>query len=645
MWLFAVSFEPVVAQPLATPAPPDLAPVVNGSQNSLEFLKPVLDPSTLVAGGEAELRLGVRGLSLPTCFGAPQKPLDAVVVIDTSPSAGSPEEGSNLWQTKLILKSLWAQMNQPVCKEADDASCQPSRLGIITVDIGQKGAVVNARLPLTYTTEAINQTIEQLPNGADSAFDLAIKEAEKLLKEQARDDAAKAVVLLFHDKFFASEETVIATAQEVGRRYPLYIIGNTLNLREEEALTEAIAAQLSSSDRVYMNSSAEDLRRLFVFATGGTTEIAGRAILLGAAFSPADQISLWPQDRGDVQGSRVVWRIDTIPTGETKRVSTLLRVSSQAVGTPIRYHTDIAYIDCNGFINRSGGIEENVLVAQASTPTAVSSPPTETPLPAATPTPYIAPTLTQEPSSSHPPKIRLNLKFILWLIPILLIPLVLYGICRLLGKCGKTQPSGKGRTGPPPPVNDDNGDINGTSPETLEPAGETITPGVVSEDETFRDHLSKALVIRCKIPCQQSGAHRFKTSTSIAVFETMEDLKANGGLDAVLARMTSAEQNEVILLGEDWQNELARGTATVLCEILQQRVSRQTPLIAFWTEEATDGAMLDVRTTTDRERKQIRIQGRSRHQNLSESRAFYLYLKFLTNPKEFKISLDPLLEN
>jgi len=643
MWLFAVSFEPVVAQSLATPAPPDLAPVVNGPQNSLEFLEPVLDPPILVAGGEGELRLGVRGLSLPTCFGAPQKPLDAVVVIDSSPSAGSPEEGSNLWQSKLILKSLWAQMNQPVCKEADDANCQPSRLGIITVDIGQKGAVVNARLPLTYTTEAINQTIEQLPNGADSAFDLAIEEAEKLLKKQARDDAAKAIVLLFHDKFFASEETVIATAQEVGRRYPLYIIGNTLNLREEEALTEAIAAQLSSSERVFMNPSAEDLRRLFVFATGGTTETAGRAILLRAIFSPADLISLWPQNRGDVQGSRVVWRIDTIPTGETKRVSTLLRVSSQAVGTPIRYDTDIAYIDCNGFINRNGGVKENVPVAQEPTPTAESSHPTETPPPAATPTPHIVPTLTQEPSSSHLPKIRLNLKLILWLIPILIIPLVLYGICRLLGKCGKAQPSDKGRNGPPPPVNGDNGDINGTSPETPEPAGETITPGVVSEDETFRDHLSQDLVIRCKIPSQQSGAHRSKTS--IAVFETMQDLKAIGGLDAVLARTASAGRGEVILLGEDWQDELARGTATVLREILQQRVSPKAPLIAFWTEEATDGAILDVRTKTDRARKQIRIQGRSRHRNLSESRAFYLYLKFLTKPEGFAISLDPLLEN
>ena len=645
VWFFGVSFEPVAAQPLATPAPPDLAPVVNGPQNSLEFLEPVLAPPTLVAGDEAELRLGVRGLSSPACFGIPSKPLDAVVVIDTSPSAGSPEEGSNLWQTKSILKSLWSQMNQSVCTEADDASCQPSRLGMITVDIGQKGATVNARLPLTNTTETINQTIDQLPNGADSAFDLAIQEAQNLLDKQGRHDAAKAIVLLFHDKFFASEETVIATAQEVGRRYPLYIIGNTLNLREEEALTEAIAAQLSSSDHVFMNPSAEDLRRLFVLATGGTTESAGRAILMGTTFSPAALVSLWPQDGGNVQDGRVLWHIDSIQSGETVRVSTLLRVFSKAVGNPIRYTTEMAYIDCNGLINRSGGPQEDISVSQEPTPTSESSPPTETPPPAVTPTPHVGPTPTpREPSSNPPHKIPPNLRFILWIIPILIIPLVLYGICRLLGKCGRTQSSDGGRNGPPPPPNGDNGEENDASPKTPEPSGEEITPGVDPVDEAFRERLTRDLTIRCKIPTQQSGAHRSKTT--INVFSTQDDWKkAIGGLDAVLARMASVGQDEVILLDEDWKTELARGPVNVMREILQGRVSPQTPLIGFWTKEATDGAILEVRTKPDRSRKQISVQGRSIYRNMSDQRAFYLYLKFLSKPKEFTVSLDPVLEN
>lgn len=286
------------------------------------------------------------------CFGTPARPIDAVVVIDTSPSAGVPQPGSNLHQAQTILRSLWVQMDQPVYATAEDPAPQRSRLAIATIDIGVANATVNLSLPLTNTSSAIEAAIAGLTTGADSSFDTGIETAAQHLAKNVRPEAVPVLVIVFHDSFFALQNEVQAAAQRAlasGAR--VFVIGNRLNIRPEEQIGPEQAVPLvASPDDVYLDPTAQDLRRLFVSASGSDQTVAARGLLAFAEFAPAGLGAIVDQsDDGErISDSAVRWQIDQVRRDEQVAVQFDFRVNDNAAGQ-VNIASRVAGLDCNGF--------------------------------------------------------------------------------------------------------------------------------------------------------------------------------------------------------------------------------------------------------------------------------------------------------
>lgn len=627
-----------------TPAPPDLAPVVQDVLPSVVLDGPFITPQ-LKVGEKSSLELSVAGKMLPGCFGAPLKPVDAVVVIDTSPSAGRPVEGSNLWQSEQILKSLWAQMDQPVCTSPAPENCQSSRLSIITMDIGTTDVEINTRLPLTSTADTIATTIEGLDTGADSSFDLGIKQASKLLDKEGRAGAEKIIVLLLHDNFFTSVETVINQARQAGGKYPLYVIGDTLNLREEEKITKEEAEQLTSASNIYIDPSAVDLRRMFVKSSGGDENIAGRSVSIGSLITPVDGVNLWSDD-GKINQGRISWQLPEIQAGDTHDFQADIKVQDDLNATTLAIAGELSYLDCNGRI--AVGVHQEKQFSVGEEKQAQETPkPTDT-VPPPTPTRDIPGNDNTAEEGGHggggggrtPPRIPWKI-----VLPVLLvIPILLYFIlcraqvlpwCRSDHSPTPVAPTGvrieekTEKNGWKPPVHDE---------------GVDITPGQKKDNEALRHKLMSASSISGRIPTHQRGQRH--SPVSVEVLSSANEFKKSSFDLKKMAHYAKGDQKFDYFVWSSSDGEI-EVPIDLLQEVILKRISSETPLIVFWTPHPTDNS--EFRITISPSSHGITVAGQRKYrpqaQGANPQQSFFVSMKFINNKQHLRIAKGPIIDN
>lgn len=623
--------------------PPALAPVAGPLPQSLQTEREGDSNVPLAAGQERAFRIKLTGQKLPDCFGTPARPIDAVVLLDTSPSAGRPAPGSNLNRSQQILRSLWAQMNQQVYSSVH-SSAHNSRLAIVTVDAGVTTAdEVNVRLPFTDTTTAIEAAIEGLSNGADSGFDKGIKQAAELLTRQGRSDATPVLILLLHDNFFARQDAVKTQAADAGRRAQVFVIGNWLNIREEERLIEADARTLAGgkADHVFLNPTAADLRRLFVIASGSDENITSRDLQIIEEIVPADQYDLVGLESGGrLDGNRLIWVVEVLRADRPIQLSYRLRArptGAQALSAV----TTVSWLDCNGFPQTrklTAAVPVSLPPSPTQSPPAVSpqeEKPAVTISPAGTPAAGLpvprAPTIPQSQCVLTIGGTRLPC----WILLLLLIPLLallLLLLWFIRGRSGQT-------IKPVPPVIK-----KGLPPSEGKQigrkhtdSGEDHLPGPAPDDVALIAQLREASNLTGRIP---TGSHGFARShVVIKVFETPADLKP--AVDWNLIRMGPS------FIWERAAGEVAVKTDRLL-EILQEQVTQKGPLIAVWTQEPVDNATLEVRTTSNEPTKEIRVQARSVYYlpkagQAAPEKAYRVQLRFMNKPG-YKVTVLPAME-
>ena len=622
-----------------TPEPPSLTPVAAAAPQSVSLVKQMTPSGALQAGQEVQVVIRLSGDSLPQCFGTPRQPIDAVVLLDTSPSAGKPIAGSNLFRAKQILRSLWAQMDQPVYAQFDDRQPQKSRLGIVTVDTGVTAPEINVRLPLTDTTEVISSTIAAIDNGADSEFATGVNRSLELLRDTARPAAQKVLILLFHDNFFALQPGVQDAIRQAPADTMVFIIINWLNVPSapnDERLQEADAAKLTSPDRVVRDPSAADLRRLFVQAAGSNTDVLARGFRVYDEISPSGLVDIIGiENGGRLDNGRVVWDVSEVNRGQPIELRYRFRVRA-GVSSPLQVRTGAACLDCNGFLHTY--LDQNgqpVMTPVVEDTIVIGDAPTATLTPTSTPTPVAggATTVILTPGPGAPivtPSIRFDWRWLL----LLLIPLIGFLLWRL-------RPKPIIRVDEKPVFNGE--DHNGKTilPELPVSTGDDIQEGRAVDDGALMAKLRAASVLAGRVPTGQRGFTR--SPVRVRVFNSASELRAVGGLNlrtfgtVFLWNEPGAQPPETPVTVEKLQG------------IIEQRVTPRTPLLAVWTAEASDNTTFEIKLQPNPAMGRVEARVRSVYRSpvagqAAGEKSHWIELRFLNNPAGNQIVAMPAVE-
>lgn len=610
--------------PEPTPPPPSLTAVAAPQPASVRVEKAIEPSGQLQPGQEGRIKILLTGDLLQACYGTPGKPIDAVVLIDTSPSAGAPVPGSNLARSQDILRSLWGQMDQPVYADVESPTPRVSRLALMTVDPGVTNVSINVRLPFTNTTSAIESAVSSLPNGADSGFADGINLAAKYLVEQGREDASPVLILLMHDSFFASQNTVQEAAREAASQVQVFVIGNTLNIQENEQLTSALVNVLTASENTSINPTAEDLRRLFVRATGSSENVAARSFRIYDEFIPAGLIDITGiEDGGRIEANRVVWDVPIVETSKSVELNYRFRVRPNVSG-PIQTSTGAACLDCNGYLHTYLSSEGRPVNTPVATPELEIGAPEPEVTPDATPTstPVLGPVPGPSPGTLAQP-ISESTPLPPWLLGLLLIPLLLillWLLMRLLRRRSKsTPPAGVQR--PTIPLQET---VQVRQQQT--PTGAEITPGSAPDDAALLQQLYAASAFTGHISTGLRGTGR--SQASARVFKSSAELSAPGGLNLeAMGRMFTWQRQG--------QSDIEVPTS-LLQKVLRERLSSRTPMAAMWTQQPADNATLEMRIGTTPDARQITVQPRSTYRTPAAGQkaslqAYWLNLQFINN--------------
>jgi hypothetical protein len=559
-------------------------------------------------------------------------------VIDTSPSAGIPQPGSNLHQAQTILRSLWAQMDQPVYAAADDPAPLRSRLAIATIDVGVANAMVNLRLPLTDTTTAIEAAIAGLTTGADSSFDTGIDTAAQHLAENSRPGAEPVLIILFHDSFFALQNEVQAAAQRaLAGNARVFVIGNRVNIRPEERVgPEQTLPLVASPGDVYLDPTAQDLRRLFVSASGSDETVAARGISAFGEFIPAGMGAIIGQSAGGerISDSAVRWQIDQVRRGEQTAVQFDFRVNDIATGQ-LNIASRVIGLDCNGFpfaIEDASGAPS--LSASVATPTLEGAQP---------PDPY---------DSGLPPDTGgrstggsgenfggggwgigglVLPSWLWWLLLTLIVLLLIWWLLAWL----RRKSAAERRTPPPIPK-----PTLPTGPTpSLEAArkttGNVIIPGAASQQEAeLRAILAGMDAWQGRIPTAATGPQRptiaARWLTRPSALEQELPLRSFG--DQFLWNYNGTELSAPL----PW-----------LLDVLHERIGPNRPVLAVFTTTSSDQAALEA--VIDETATEIAAWPRSRYLgSLSATgnppRSCWVNLRAVENPDGKQLTIKPAVE-
>lgn len=371
-------FQPSWAQE-ATPTSVPAILVASPVPYSLTISAKV-DPSALIPGQEAGVIITLRGEDLAECFGVPGWPLDAIIYIDNSASAGV-GLGSKLEEAKDLALVLVDQMAQVVYTDPERPPVH-SRFGMVTASTVVTG-VLTTISELSEDIPAAQAAVRAIGSGADVALVEGIRLAVGELQAKVRPDSRQMMLTILHDDVPFTEDATQAAAQAQAAGIDLYIIalGDKAKISPNDE-----AETLVGPENIYYNPTPNDIRRLFIRATGGTPGVVVRGIKVIADLAPADAVSILSWGAGGaVEAGKLVWRVPEIGRGETVELTARIGIKPTAEIGRVELTTDAIYVDCNGYLVTGAGIPGIIPVPiQSPTPTPL---PTPTGVPTATPTP------------------------------------------------------------------------------------------------------------------------------------------------------------------------------------------------------------------------------------------------------------------
>jgi hypothetical protein len=341
--------------PIAPPVPSSVAVVAQ------------VNPTTLRPGDTGAVNITLSGVPATECLGVPGAPVDTILIIDNSASAGK-GDGSKLERAKSLATTLLNQMSPPVYTDPA-AAPQKSRAGLITANIGVTGTVVSL-VPLNENLSIPRADVNSIDSGADTGLEEGLLRGMDELQKKAQAGRKKSIVLFLHDDGGFTPKAFDAADQVRKAGIEIYVIG----LGKESDLTKAsvqkITGGTSPTDHYLFEPSPTDLRRTFVQISGGETSVAARKIVVRSDSNPANAINIDPGSisaGGSIQGGQLVWTKDQLNRGDNFPVSYKFQVASTAVNS-ITFTANVSGLDCNGYLLTTRPAQISLNVGPTATP-------------------------------------------------------------------------------------------------------------------------------------------------------------------------------------------------------------------------------------------------------------------------------------
>lgn len=355
-----------------------------------------LDPSGLSKDFDTKVTIRLSGEDLPECEGIPGKPVDLVLIYDTSTSAGL----INWTQTVSFSLQMLANMAQPVYQDLQDQP-SPSRAAIITSIRGLQGPVPALEQELTPDLDVLAEALRLIDVSGDTDIAQAIRLAAQHLQENDTGNA-QAILLMLHDAAPLTTKAYTAT-QEIGVTIPVYLIANSLDIEAGDEITVGKAEEFVPANRVFLDPDPTLLRKLFIDASGGSFDLAARSFHLEDIWEPGQYVEIQPDvigPGGRREGNKAVWDIPESQRNQVIELSYKIRLKPDAPDA-VELFNGQACIDCNGYIHTNlAGMALPIALGPTAAPMRVSQLPTGTPTASSTPTPN--PTFTPTPTSTGP---------------------------------------------------------------------------------------------------------------------------------------------------------------------------------------------------------------------------------------------------
>jgi uncharacterized protein YkwD len=361
----------VTPTPTATPSTPAGVPPMPDSVQITKAPSPV----KFMTGQETEIRITLEGQDSLICRGIPGRPVDVMMVMDISDSAGF-GPGSNWERTVTNTLELLNQLSQPVQRQGI-SQLEQSQLGIITTQAGRLGPEPFLQQPLTSDYARLREVIKKIEPRGDTNIAAGVRMAASELAKQPAG-RAQAILLMLHDNK-AIVPDAIQAVEDVRSDVPIYLVANSLNIAKVDQITTKIASDLVDSDHFFPDPDSDQIRDLFISATEGDRDKVGKSIQIVDEWTPTGVLEFFDVvgAGGRVEGNRVVWDVPDIGKGETIPLSYKIRIPAGA-SVAVNEAGMVTLIDCNGYVGSRN------LWAESTAPVTLPTTAPMTPLPPST---------------------------------------------------------------------------------------------------------------------------------------------------------------------------------------------------------------------------------------------------------------------
>lgn len=443
--IFALLFVPFNRQARAahslfqetTPAPQPTPTYVPGPVSETLSLQ-----HTLSGGPEMyTMDLELQGVERDGCYGIPQKPVDAMLVFDSSSSAGTGPD-SNWAVTLSLTEILLNHQARPIYRQSVGEAPQYGKMGLITSQTGTLGPEPFLQQDLTGDFNLLRATLPTLIPTGDTDIAAGIDLAVERLLAQQQPDRAQIIVLMLHDNVAIEEQMISAVQQAESSGISVYIVANSKNLLSEKKLTLEIASRVVSSDHIYLDPALDQVLALFLQASEANKSASAGSIIVWENFLDPTLLNVTAADgpNARIETERITWQISTLPVNEVHPLGYDFRPTSTATSQNLQTETIVAWLDCNGYpqtVNLTDGFETLAITPTTSGETDTgldgTSTTSDTDIPQTPDGPIIADPIdtipTPDPGGSfiatYWPVILAFLKDWWWLLPLLLLLLLL----------------------------------------------------------------------------------------------------------------------------------------------------------------------------------------------------------------------------
>jgi hypothetical protein len=633
--LLAQPLTPTAA--LMAPPTPTQTPVGGGKAPDAINVTKTIQPVRLSPGEEAIVTIVLQPKPFKDCLGIAGGALDAFIIVDNSAAAGQ-GPGSKLEREKEIAQSLMDQLAAPY--EFFDAARRPqkilSRVGILTTQRTKDGIIKINFVELSEDYTNARNTVanlESLEAGIAPRLRSGIVQVLDEFKLKARSGVSQLLFLILHDDKAFTEEAFRAADEARNAGIQIYILGVGTPKEIPPAKAERLAG---GADRFLMNPSPEELRRLLIKASGGSLDLAAKDFEIVDTFNPPGAVEILPHSltpSGELtRDGRIRWLLPEIKMQEIITLTFRVRATQKIIGQVVSNTPEMSYICCKGCLLEHISVPVPGSIIGPASGAEISVTPMPAPALTITPTPTPVITGTQ---------IILSWRiFICLLLPLLLLPLLLYFIIKRVRSGEKETP----RPTPSAPIK--------PTPVPVKPPEEPIPkhpvpgetrPGVEGTDEAMIKEIKAELLgyrrLRGRILTQEKG---LSTPWPVEVHLVTNSEELSG--------LKLRDKGEEFYWHKEDGSGVQMPMATLekaLTEVLEEakKNNKKCSLVIVWGTRPADNLELRVETEALQQRGQVVVRALYREpiDEAPQPLAYYLHLELVDKSRR-DITLTPILE-